>query len=631
MLKMSVSIAMLLGSVATPALADAPYADPGDIVVTASRIAQQPREIGSALTVVTAAQIKQGQIIFAKDVLQDLAGVQISSDRPGNATNVSIRGSDNDQVLWMIDGIRLGDPSQPSTQFASDSLTTSDIARIEVLRGNQSSLYGSDAIGGVVNIITQRATEDGIKLSAEGEGGSYGTVDGGASVLGKSGPVDFRLTVTGYSHDGPSLADPRTATSPITEDDRYWRYGLSGRIGVAATDTLSFRLVGFWQKSLTDLDNATSDSFDVQRKQEYALGAQANYRSTDGKLHANASLNRYQSNRRQYGSFALPDGNIFKGTRDTGTVDVGYDAGIWAVSAGGSWEQERTDQLNYDFGTGGATPFNARVETKSGYGEVALRPVENLTVTGAARIDDNSRFGSFGTYRGTVAYVIPDVAGADNVKLRASYGSGAKAPGLYQLFDPTYGNANLKVETSEGGDVGFDVNFAQFSAQFSYFFGKTKNEIFFDPFAGTFGGYGQFGRTRKSGVEAAFVLTPTAWLEVRQSFTYLDARTDTNEDGVYTRDPSRPRHSGSTSVTVTPIQRLSLTARTRYRSGTDTTALFGGVTQAFAVVDLLASYGITDKVEVYGRVTNLFDKAYQMTYGTQTLGTAAYGGIRVKY
>ncbi|MET0366250.1 MAG: TonB-dependent receptor, partial [Sphingobium sp.] len=431
-MKTCFSIAMLLASVATPALAQTIDAD--TIVVTASRLALHPREVGSALTVVTAQQLQQGQIIFAKDALQDIAGVQISSDRPGNATNVSIRGSDNDQVLWMIDGVRLGDPSQPSTQFSPENLTTSDIARMEVLRGNQSSLYGSDAIGGVVNIVTRRATEDGVKLSAEGEGGSYGTVTGGASVLGKSGPVDFRLTATGYSHDGPSLADPRTASSPIREDDRYWRYGLSGRIGFAATDTLGFQLVAFWQKSLTDLDNSTSDSVDVLRKQEHAVAAKADYRSIDDKFHAEASIGRYQSNRRQYGSFALPDGNIFKGTRDTATLDLGYDAGIWAVSAGGNWEREKTDQLNADFFSGAAVPFNARVETKSGYGEVALRPVANLTITGAARIDDNSRFGSFDTYRGTVAYVIPGLAGTENIKLRASYGSGAKAPGLYQLF-----------------------------------------------------------------------------------------------------------------------------------------------------------------------------------------------------
>ncbi|MFT3966735.1 MAG: TonB-dependent receptor [Sphingobium sp.] len=629
----SMSIAMLLAGVSTAALADTAPDDAADIVVTASRVAREPREIGSALSIVTARDLKQGQILFVKDALQDLAGVQISTDRPGNSTNVSLRGSDNDQVLWMIDGIRLGDPSQPSTQFASENLTTADIARIEVLRGNQSSLYGSDAIGGVVNIVTRRATEDGVRLSAEGEGGSYGTVNGGASVLGKSGPVDFRLTATGYRHDGPSLADPATATGPIREDDRYWRYGLSGRLGLAATDTLSFALVGLWQKSLTDLDNATSDSADILRKQEHAVGAQARYRGTDGAFHADAGVNRYQSVRRQYGSFALPYGNIFRGTRDNAHVDAGYDAGLWAISAGANWEREKTAQLNADFFSGAPIPFDARVETKSAYGELALRPVRNLTVTGAARIDDNSRFGGFGTYRGTVAWLIPGLAGTERVKLRASYGSGAKAPGLYQLFDPTYGNPNLKVERSEGGDVGVDIDFERFSAQFSYFFGRTRNEIVFDSFGGPmgYGGYAQFGRTRKSGVEAAFVLTPVTGVEIRQSFTYLDAKADPDETGVYTADEGRPRHSGSTAVTLTPVERLSLTARARYRSGIDTTASFGGPTRAFAVVDLLASYGLTDRIEVYGRVTNLFDKYYQMTYGTNALDRAAYGGIRLSY
>ena len=623
------SAAMLLTGIATPALADDIEARSGEeIVVTASRIPLEPREIGSALTVVDRQDLQRGQILFTKDALQDLAGVQISSDRPGDRTNISIRGSENNQVLWMVDGIRMGDPSLISTEFQVDNMTSADIARIEVLRGNQSSLYGSDAIGGVVNIITERATEDGFKVSAEGEGGSYGTVSGGASVLGKRGPLDFRLTATGYSHDGPSLADPKTATAPVTEDDRYWRYGLSGRAGVAVTDTLNLQVQGFWQKARTDLDNSTSDSGDIARKREYAVAAKADYLSLDRRFRADASVSRYAANRLYFGTFYAPEGDLFKGRRDAANLNLGYDAGIVSVAAGGSLEREKTHQTTFFSGT-----FRQRVTTRAVYGEAALRPVENLTITGAARVDDNSRFGTFDTYRGTLAYVIPGVAGADNVKLRASYGSGAKAPGLYQLFDPSFGNPNLKVETSRGGDVGVDMNFAQFSAQFSYFFGKTRNEIVFDPFGGPFGfgGYAQYGRTRRSGVEASFVLAPAAWLEVRQSFTYLDAKADPSETGRYVADPLRPRHSGSTAVTLKPVERLSLTARARYRSGTDTTASFGGVTRAFATVDLLAAYGLTDRVEVYGRVTNLFDKDYQITYGSNALDRAAYGGIRVRY
>ncbi|MCE7797632.1 TonB-dependent receptor [Sphingobium sufflavum] len=630
--------ATLLGTtMATPVLAAGAAGEAGldsaaatDIVVTASRIPLEPRQVGSALTIVTGKELKRAQTLFIKDALQDLAGVQITSDRPGDQVNVSIRGSDNNQVLWMIDGVRMGDPSLISTEFQSDNMITADIGRVEVLRGNQSSLYGSDAIGGVINIVTQRATEDGIRLSAEAEGGSYGTVSGGASILGKSGPLDFRLTATGYSHDGPSAADPLTAPAgAATEQDRYWRYGLSGRVGLALTDTLSVQALGFWQKARTDFDNDSDfdnipdDTNDVARKREYAVAVKADYLSLDKRLRADATISRFATNRLYFGPFNDPSvGDVFKGTKDAANVNVGYDGGIWSVALGGSLEREKTDQTTFFSGT-----FAQRIDTKAIYGEVALHPVENLTLTGAARVDDNSRFGTFDTYRGTIAYVVPGIGGADSVKFRASYGSGAKAPGLYQLFDPSFGNPNLKAQTSEGGDAGVDILFDRFTAQISYFFNRTKNKIGFEDLGGFNFKYAQFDRAREQGVEVAFTLKPVDGVEVNQSFTYLDAKKSDN-GGLFV-DIGRPRHSGSTAVTWTPVEPLTLTARARYRSRNANS--FGGVTAPYAVVDLLAAYRVNDRIELYGRIVNLLDKPYQMTFGTNALDRAAYGGVRVRY
>ena len=253
----------------------------------------------------------------------------------------------------------------------------------------------------------------------------------------------------------------------------------------------------------------------------------------------------------------------------------------------------------------------------------------------AARIDDNSRFGSFDTYRVTGAYVLENLIGGGDVKLRASYGSGAKAPGLYQLFDPVYGNRNVKVETSEGGDIGVDFNYgSSFSAQVSYFFGNTRNEIIFDcnatKAAGDKGCYLNLGRTRKSGVELAFELRPADWLSFRQTLTYLKADQPVNaKSDVWTR-LRRPEFSGSTSVTVKPVEQLSVTARLRHRDR-NASSSFSPATKGYEVVDLLASFGITDNVEVYGRVTNLFDKQYQMAWGKNALGRSAYGGVRLKF
>lgn len=614
---------MLLLSTSTAAFAQEEQEDPHGpdavIVVTASRAVDNVHEVGSAISVLTDFEFERNQITFIKDALQDVPGLVVSTDRPGEFTNVSIRGSNNDEVLWLIDGIELGDASSTSTQSQADHLIAADVSRMEVLRGNQSSLYGSDAIGGVINIITKRATEEGVAVNAEMEAGSHGTLNGGASILGKTGPLDFRVTATGYRHEGPSLADPTTATSPITEDDTYWRYGFSGRAGLAASDNLSFQLVGFWLDSFSDLDGTTEDTSDTVKKREYAGAAQAEYRSDDKAFTAKATASRYVARRLYFGDWNLSEGDLYKGTKDKLALDLRYDPGaLVSVAAGGELEWEKTDQVTMFGG-----PFDADIDTKSAYGELAVRPLDGLTLTGAARIDDNSRFGSFDTYRGTIAYAVGPA------KLRASYGTGAKAPGLYQLFDPTYGNVDLKVETSEGWDIGVDLVLGHYlSAQASYFELEKKNEIVFDASRPPFGGYDQWGRTKARGVELGLTAWPTDWLQVSQSFTYIDHEQDNNLDGVFV-DSGRAKYVATSSATITPLEGAELTVRARYRDG-DSSG-FGGATDDFVVVDLLGSYRLSEQVELFARVVNLFDETYQVTYGSNTLGTSAYAGVRLSF
>lgn len=593
------------------------------IVVTASRVTTQAREIGSSVSVITSDDLVKNQIMFVKDALLTLPGVQVTSDRPGDYTGVSIRGSNNDEVLWMIDGIKLGDPSSTSTEFRPDHLTSRDIARIEVLRGNQSSLYGADAIGGVVNIITHRATQDGIGINADAEAGSHGTLSGSSSLIGKKGDVDFRLTATGYRHTGPSLADPRTAPAgAITEEDEYWRYGVSGRIGVAASEYLSLQAIGLWQDSFSDLDNApSSDSLNTVRKKEYAYAASANFRSSDHQFKADLTASRYVTRRLYFGTYNRPDGDMYKGFKDQIGLALNYGAdNPVSLAAGANWEREKTDQLTAYTGN-----FLQHISTKSVYAEAALRPIDNLTITGAVRLDDNSRFGSFDTYRGTMAY------GVGPIKFRASYGTGAKAPGLYQLFDPTYGNPNLKVETSSGGDIGFDLQLDQgLIVQMSYFFNHKKNEINWDASRPPSGGYNQFGRSRAQGVELGVTAQPFSWLNLNQSFSILEHQVDNSlgGDGEYL-DSGRPEYFGSTALTLTPVDRTSLTMRMRYADGNRSG--YGGATQAYVVADLLGSVAVTDSIEIYARVVNLFDRWYQTSYGTQSLGRSAYGGLRLSF
>lgn len=584
------------------------------VIVTGSRTGLELRQLGSAVSVVSAENLQSGQILLTKEILQDIPGVQISTERPGAFTNVSIRGSDNDQVLVLLDGIELGDPSSTSTQFQFDHLSSGDIERIEVLRGNQSSLYGSDAIGGVINIITKKATADRLQFNAEAEAGSYGVRSINASILGAAGIVDYRLSANAYRADGPSLADPDVG--PADEDDAYERRGLSGRLGVQLTPTLRAQLIGFLSDTEMDLDGTGQDATTTPfvGKDEAAYAAMLIHEGAGGRLRNELTYSYYEAERTYPGEFSLPGGDIYLGEKNNLRFTTSFDASDLISLAGGvDLEEETTDQLTSFSGS-----FVAGIDTDSLFGELVVTPSEALTLTGAIRSDDNSRFGTFDTYRFTAAYLLD---GADRqIKLRASWGTGAKAPGLYQLFDPTYGNLALGVEESEGFDIGVDVRWAGGpTLELSYFHNDVENEIDFD-FAQ--GGYIQRGETRSNGIEAALDTPLGDRLGWNITYTYLDAR-DKSLDAWL----GRPRSTLSTSLRVQPFNDLNFTVRARYRDENASSGP-GRNSDSFVVVDLLGSYRISDRLEIYGRVVNLFDEDYQMSWGRSTYDRSAFVGIR---
>ncbi|SFI13971.1 TonB-dependent receptor plug domain-containing protein [Albimonas pacifica] len=604
-----------------PAEPDAPVRLEAVRVQSASRAGLPASAVGSAVTVVTRAQIERRQSRTVAEVLQDVPGVEIAQTRPGAWTPVSIRGSDGDQVLVLIDGMELGDPSSTSTAYQFDHLASLDIERIEVLRGNQSSLYGSDAIGGVINIVTRHAPRDGTLATVEVEAGPYGTVDGGASLHYGSDRADLRLTAFGRRFDGPSIVDPRTATGPADEDDAYAAKGLSGRAVLRLTDAAELSLGGFWSLTRLDYDDATQDSFDDVDKDEYALGGRLTWEMLEGRLTHQASASVYNARREYHTAWSRPAGDVYDGTK----TNLGYTLALRPVEqatlvAGVDLERERTDQ--HTAYTGG---FGAEIATDSLFGELALEPLEGLTLTGAGRLDDNSRFGTFATWRATAAWFTPLTEALDG-KLRASWGTGAKAPGLYQLFDPTYGDRRLEVEESRGWDIGLDLHWAGqgLALEATYFRNRVENEIGFGTRADGGAGYVQFGETRIEGVETGLSWAPLDWLEASQSYTWLLSR-----DGVTGAWRGRSRHRGTTAATVFPHADVSLTAVARYASGDAVSA--AGRVPGYVVFDLAAAWRATEEVELFGRVENLFDRRYQESYGRATPGFGVYAGVRAAF
>ncbi len=593
------------------------------VVITASRTNLPERAIGSAVSVVSHERAVEEQAKRITDMLQDVPGVQVSQNRPGVWTSLSIRGSDNGQVLVLMDGVRLGEPSSTETAFQFDHLDVEGIDRIEVLRGNQSSLYGSDAIGGVVNIITKRPTKDGWRLGGGLELGPDGWRRLTSTLLWKNGDLDARLSAFSTRYDGPSQADPRTNPNggPM-DDDPYRGSGVSTALGWQFSPEWRAEITGMRSDTWQKYDSAPSDSNDEVDKDEWHLGLRLAHDSTDGRLKQKLSWGRYNARRTYDTSYSGPGGDIYDGTLTRYGYDVTWKpTDQWSFVGGVTRENEETHQRTANTGD-----FDAANATTGIFSEAAWRPDDRLTVTAAVRRDDNDQFGAFNTWRMTGAYLLSPTDGTD-VKLRFSYGTGAKAPGLYQLYDPTYGNPDLTAQRSRGWDIGADLYLLDSGIELSatYFQNRVKDKIAWGlRDDGTYGYY-MAGRTREQGVELAWGADLFDHLSIKHNHSWLLSRNDATGQW-----RGLPKHSGALTITYQPGD-WSVGARMRYASQNATAASngWGQRIGGYGVTDILASYRINDRAELYGRIENIFDKHYQTSWGYTTNDRSVYAGIRL--
>ena len=606
-----------------------------DVVVTANRAARPAATVGQAVTVLDTETITRRQASVVADLLRQTPGVTVvRNGGVGTATSVNIRGAESDQTVALIDGIKLNDPSSPGGGFDFGNLLIGNIARIEVLRGAQSVLWGSQAIGGVVNLITRQPTET-LAVNARAEGGWHETGQGFANVSGKVGPVAASVGGGYYTTQGISTY------AAGRERDGYRNYGANGSLSVDLARDVSVDLRGFYTNGRTDIDGfpAPSYAFGDTRERgeaEQWIGyAGLNVGLFDGRLRNRIGYAHTDSDRRNVD----PDGDPIETFRGQGrndrleyqgTVDLG--AAVFATF-GAEREVSRFTTSSY-----GGPETRGRARIWSVYGQLAATPVTGLTATAGVRHDDHNIFGGATTFSGSGVYSPNGGATA----IRGSYSEGFKAPTLYQL-QSEYGNAGLSPERSHGWDAGVSQRALDGAVEASAtWFHRTSTDLITfvscpTPLAGICvgrpsGTYDNIARTRAQGLELLLQLRPVEALTFSASYTYLDAKNRSAGSADFDRD--LPRRPGD-SITVNADYRWPFGLAT----GSTITAVgdsFDNASNArrldgYLLADLRASFPVTRRVEVYGRVENLFDQRYQTIYQYGQPGRAAFGGVRLSY
>ena len=607
----------LLGTalaVSTPALADDAAGDTNDtvndtIVVTATREPTPITQVGQSVSVITRDEIERTQAVSATDVLARVPGVSVSQAGGfGQPASVFIRGAENAQSLILIDGVPVNDPGDVGDGFDFGSLTIGQFDRVEVVRGASGVLWGSRAIGGVINFITAEPADQWAGR-AQAEYGWRNQRQVSASASGKAGPVGLTLGANWLKGDGYSAFDERLGG---TEKDGFESKSANARAEVELVPGLTADAGTYWTKANYDYDNTGADALNLGLKRDLVGYANVRYAGLDGRLNARVGYGLTDTHR-------ISDDAVWGPYETNGRVEradgqVSYAPVEMASILVGAETEKQTFDDNY--GSKDSTSID------SYYGNLTLHPLAGLTLNGGLRYDDNSDFGHKTTLAANGAWEIG--SGADAPVLRASYGEGFKAPSLYQLYTNA-GYRALDPETSKGWDLGVEQPFAAGAGRFTltWFDRKTKNLIDYDY---TNWNYYNVGRSRAKGLELGMKMVNWQGFDLSLAYTYLDA---VNED-TGARLARRPKNNFSASLDKSWDLGLKLGADLRAGGGRYDDTANTYYLDGHVVVGVRGSFEVTDNVEVYGRVDNLFDEHYEVvrTYGTP--GRSAYAGVRVK-
>lgn len=630
--------ALLASAIACPTIALAQTGQPADsekvtdtVIVTASRSADgiSTATLGSSATLITAADLQDRQTIVVSDVLRDVPGVSVNRTGPvGGLTSVRIRGAEANQTLVLIDGIEASDPYAGQYDFAT--LTADPGARIEVLRGEQSALYGSDAIGGVVNYITATGREMP-GFAARIEGGSFNTVNGAVRGAGVVGNLDYALGGS-YAGTGGYVVAPggsRRIGSKIGT--------LNGKFGYEA-GAVALRAVVRYNHTDADVNdqdylstgNAIDSGGSYVNDALYALVG-ARVTAAEGRWVTDLSGQLTNANRRYLddnrGETSASVGRRRKGSL-VSTLKLGDDKVVHALTVATDYEREEyRGTASY---ITGPNPFR-HTDIWGIVGQYQLTVNDRLGIGGAVRHDFNDRFQDATTWRAQASYRFDT-----STRIHAAGGSGVKAPTFFELFGyaPSsgfVGNPNVKPERSTGWEAGIEQSFLDGHARFdvTYFNAKLRNEIV-NRYAPVYTVVNAPGTTPHQGVEVSANFVLPAGFRFDGSYTYLDTK---NDLGVELQ--RRPAHIGSANLAWrAPDDRFGAAVTVRYNGeALDTNfATYAVETlRPYTLVNLNADVELVKGLSLYGRIENLFNKDYRENIGFRTAGRAAYGGVRARF
>jgi vitamin B12 transporter len=626
----SAAFALAVSSFSAQVISDT-NAEIEEVLVSASLMPITASRSANAVTVIDRAQLRNRATVSLSNILRDVPGFSVSQVGVlGSQTQIRVRGAEANHLLVTIDGVEANDPSQ-GDEFSWGTLTASDIERIEIIRGPQSSLRGSDAVAGVVNIITRSAEKSSVGLFLES--GSWATHHSGFNIGHKQGDFDIRFGLSHIESAGDNIA--RTGD----ENDGYRNTTYNIRSGLKLSDQMDISFAARESDGMNqfdadnDFDGLIEDQDRVSEFENSTMRFQGDYSSKDGTWQHKVLISQSKSDNTAFADKAK--GNVTASTKDQ-IQYIGsftWDQGAQNVAA--LVEREEEDWMQRGEITWGVYDPNQDRERDTDSVAVEYRTDINdhLTLAASARHDDNSEFDSAKTYRAEAIYQLTEA-----IRLRGAVGTAVKNPtfterfGFYTNF---IGNPNLIPEESTSWELGADqlIMGGALTLSLTIFEAELENEIdgfVYDPATFAYTSNNINGTSERKGAELSAVGNISESMSLSAAYTYTDS---TGDDAV--REVRRPRHIASLNLGWQAAHNLHLNTNIQF-TGEQTDVYFPPFPEPSQVVALSnhtlvninLNYSATEKFEMYLKLENALNENYEEVFGYQTLGFGASLGLR---
>jgi vitamin B12 transporter len=599
------------------------------IVVTATGAEQSPTTTGQAITILDEGALNRVQLQTVSDLLARTPGITVSRNGGiGGFSAVRIRGAEGEQTLTLIDGVRVNDPSSPGGGFDFGNLLVGNIERIEVLRGPNSVPWGSQALGGVVNIMTAQPKffrdpeasariEYGYRESAQLVGNAHGAL---GSFSGSIAGGYFRDNGISSFKDG-------------VERDGYKQYAGNVRLGARLSENADLDFRAYYANSRAKIDGFPPPFFSFADTPEFSKTEQlfgyvgANIKLFNDSLKSRIAFTLNDTNRNNFDAPGQATPSFFARGR-VERFEYQGDASISHAIRAVFGAEHETSRFNDGFSP-------VKTSATSGYAQLIIDPISRLTITGGVRVDDYRTYGTKTTFSSNLAW-----RPFGGTIIRAAFGEGFKAPTLFQLFS-VYGNRMLNPETAKSYEVGIEQSLIgrTLTAGATIFQRNTRNQIdFISCFGQTtgictnrpFGTYDNVKRARAKGLEAFVRMMPSDTLTIEANYSLIAAK-DRDSGLTLLR---RPKHTVNASVDWVARDWLRLGASIQTISDSldsDFQTFARSSLDGYTLVGLRAAVPINEGLEFYGRVENVFDASYETVSGYGTYGRNAHVGVRAKF